>query len=190
MRFLENQIAIRRRKGVAASVVGVAMGIGALSPTAAQAQNTTAQDTVKQETKAESTPVDLSFGATDTVRVRGTVILKEDNEPVYGVSVRLVNTPQQVTDYVGVVTDMDGCFDVIVASDAVLRFSYVGSNDRQLQAREVLENNGVVVLDSDGVILEGEVVIVRTYYDDVYGHFTPKWMLEEKKAKTKESKNK
>ncbi len=39
VRYLENQLAVIRRKGVAATVVGVAMGLGSLSPAAAYAQS-------------------------------------------------------------------------------------------------------------------------------------------------------
>ena len=59
--------------------------------------------------------------------VQGTVISKEDGEPLIGVAVRQLENPNN-----GVITDFDGNYSIkIVGKEATLSFTYVGMQEQQ-----------------------------------------------------------
>ena len=64
----------------------------------------------------------LSTLLAQSFTVRGTVISKEDGEPLIGVAVRQMENPNN-----GAVTDFDGNYAIEVAEkEATLSFTYIG----------------------------------------------------------------
>ena len=85
------------------------------------------------------------------VKVNGKVLSGEDNEPILGASVQLVNDSK-----VGTVTDYEGNFTLTVpSSNSVLRFSYVGMVSKELTASS---NMRVLLYPEDNDL--DEVVVV------------------------------
>lgn len=79
--------------------------------------------------------------------VKGTVISADDDMPLIGVSV----VEQGTTN--GTVTDIDGNYELEVAKDATIQFSYIGFKTQTLKAASVLN----VIMESDAIMME-EVV--------------------------------
>ena len=84
-------------------------------------------------------------------------------------------------------TDLDGNFAIKVPQDASLEVSFIGMNNKIIKAKDLLETkNRTIVLDSHGVVLQGEVLVGAVdnrYRDDVYNRTTPKYKSHEKKCK-------
>ena len=84
-----------------------------------------------------------------SITVTGTVISAEDGLPVIGASVLEKGTSN------GTITDFDGMYELTVADDAVLVFSYVGLSSQELK---VTGPNMDVTLKGDAIAME-EVVV-------------------------------
>ena len=84
-----------------------------------------------------------------SVTVTGTVISAEDGLPVIGASVLEKGTSN------GTITDFDGMYELTVADDAVLVFSYVGLATQELKVSGPTMN---VTLKGDAIAME-EVVV-------------------------------
>ena len=84
-----------------------------------------------------------------SITVTGTVISAEDGLPVIGASVLEKGTSN------GTITDFDGIYELTVADDAVLVFSYVGLSSQELK---VTGPNMDVTLKGDAIAME-EVVV-------------------------------
>ena len=84
-----------------------------------------------------------------SVTVTGTVISSEDGLPVIGASVLEKGTSN------GTITDFDGMYELTVADDAVLVFSYVGLTSQELKVTGAVMN---VTLQGDAIAME-EVVV-------------------------------
>ena len=69
-------------------------------------------------------------------RITGTVV-DENNEPAIGVSVVQQSNPEN-----GVATDFDGRFSIEVEKGAILKFSYVGYNSKEV---EVLNDSSLFI---------------------------------------------
>ena len=86
--------------------------------------------------------------------VQGTVISKEDGEPLIGVAVRQLENPNN-----GVITDFDGNYSIkIVGKEATLSFTYVGMQEQQHKVNAKTGKLDVEML-SDAQLME-EVVVV------------------------------
>jgi TonB-linked SusC/RagA family outer membrane protein len=81
--------------------------------------------------------------------ITGTVVSGDDGEPLIGASVMVKGTTT------GTVTDLDGKFSLSVPSGATLVISYVGTQTREVPAR----NNLRIELESDATALD-EVMVV------------------------------
>ena len=76
-------------------------------------------------------------------RITGTVV-DENNEPFIGAKVVQKSNPEN-----GVVTDFDGNFSIEVEKGAILKFSFVGYNSKEV---EVLNDSSLVVeLENQGI---------------------------------------
>ena len=84
-----------------------------------------------------------------SITVTGTVMSAEDGLPVIGASVLEKGTSN------GTITDFDGIYELTVADDAVLVFSYVGLSSQELK---VTGPNMDVTLKGDAIAME-EVVV-------------------------------
>lgn len=99
--------------------------------------------------------ISIGMATAQTMKVTGTVISAEDNEPVIGASIVVKGTT------VGTVTDIDGAFSLDVPSSAkTLVFSYVGMISQELAVKPTLN----VSLKPDVEVLD-EVVVTG------YGNF-------------------
>ena len=59
--------------------------------------------------------------------VSGTVVAKEDGEPLIGVAIR-----QQANPNNGVITDFDGNYSIeVIGKEAILSFAYLGMKEEQ-----------------------------------------------------------
>ena len=86
-----------------------------------------------------------------TIKVKGQVV-DQDGEPLIGATVRVKGVQS------GVVTDIDGNFEISAAGNATLVISYVGYKDREVAVRNraILE---VIQLESDAHLLDQVVVV-------------------------------
>lgn len=82
------------------------------------------------------------------ISVHGTVTSATDSEPLIGVSVNCDNGQATATDF-------DGKFEISVPEGSSLTFSYIGYQEKKLEARASME----VILSEDSELLE-EVVVV------------------------------
>ena len=187
VRYLEDELKRKGRNGFAIKVGGIAAGLCAMVvPAQLEAQNInkdSLKTSVPQVNALDSVTVkDLSEGAEDAIVVRGSVIFKEDKEPLIGASVRVVGTQK------GLVTDLDGNFAAKVPQDASLEISYIGLKSKVVKAKDLLDRkNRIIVFESDEQALLGEVVlsgvVVTRNGDDVYNRTTPKYKSHKKKCK-------
>ena len=83
------------------------------------------------------------------ITVKGTVLSKEDNEPLIGASVLCEENKA------GAVTDIDGNFELKVPEGSLLKISYIGFNTKELKA----EPQMTIYLDENSALLD-EVVVV------------------------------
>ncbi|MBR2449992.1 MAG: SusC/RagA family TonB-linked outer membrane protein [Paludibacteraceae bacterium] len=91
----------------------------------------------------------LSVAMMASITVTGTVISAEDGLPVIGASVLEKGTSN------GTITDFDGIYELTVADDAVLVFSYVGLTSQELKVSGPKMD---VTLKGDAIAME-EVVV-------------------------------
>ena len=91
----------------------------------------------------------VSVAMMASITVTGTVISAEDGLPVIGASVLEKGTSN------GTITDFDGMYELTVADDAVLVFSYVGLTSQELKVSGSVMN---VTLKGDAIAME-EVVV-------------------------------
>lgn len=169
--YLEYQLEVRRRLGKAVSVVGVAAGVGLLSPSPASAQcvDASAVDSVQIGTfvPADTLAVeDLTLDGEDGIVVRGRVV-DEEQESVLGVIILLKGTSRGK-----VVTNLNGQFAVRVPVGSTLVFSYIGYDQAEYKVKEATDSLSIMLAPS--VTLMGDVVTVGGVMrgqptDDVYG---------------------
>ncbi len=88
--------------------------------------------------------------AAQNFTVSGTVISKQDGEPLIGVSVTVKGSSQ------GVITDVDGKYTLQTEKGKILRFSYVGYTPREVKA----DSNEINVIMQEDASLLDEVVVV------------------------------
>ena len=187
VRYLEDELKRKGRNGFAIKVGGIAAGLCAMVvPAQLEAQNInkdSLKTSVPQVNALDSVTVkDLSEGAEDAIVVRGSVIFKEDKEPLIGASVIVLGTQK------GLVTDLDGNFAAKVPQDASLEISYIGLKSKVVKAKDLLDRkNRIIVFESDEQALLGEVVlsgvVVTRNGDDVYNRTTSKYKSHKKKCK-------
>ena len=98
----------------------------------------------------------VTFGTllAQSFTVKGTVISKEDGEPLIGVAIRQLENPNN-----GTVTDFDGNYAIEVSGkEATLSFTYLGMQEQQHKVTAKTSKLDVEML-SDAQLME-EVVVV------------------------------
>ena len=97
------------------------------------------------------TPAMASIQQSQTIKVGGQVV-DQEGEPLIGATIRLKGSEN------GVVTDLDGNFQLDAPANATLVVSYVGFKDREIavNGRAVL---GQIQLESDAMVLDQVVVV-------------------------------
>ena len=96
-------------------------------------------------------PIPAMAAVQQTIKVNGQVV-DQDGEPLIGATVRVKGAQT------GVVTDLDGNFELDAAANATLIVSYVGYQDREF-AVSGRSNLGQIQLESDALTLDHVVVI-------------------------------
>ena len=87
-----------------------------------------------------------------SVAVSGTVIDADSKEPLIGVSILEVGTSN------GMITDLDGNFQIYVAANANLQLSYVGYETQEINVGKKT-NLGVIELAPEAVGLEDVTIV-------------------------------
>ena len=96
-------------------------------------------------------PIPAMAAVEQTIKVSGQVV-DQDGEPLIGATVRVKGVQA------GVVTDVDGNFELNAAADATLVVSYVGYKDREFAVRG-RSNLGQIQLESEAMLLDHVVVV-------------------------------
>ena len=98
----------------------------------------------------------VAFGTllAQSFTVKGTVISKEDGEPLIGVAIRPLENPTS-----GVTTDFDGNYSIELAGkEATLSFTYLGMQEQQHKVTAKTTKLDIEML-SDAQLMD-EVVVV------------------------------
>ncbi len=98
-------------------------------------------------------------------KVKGFVVDGKDNSPLVGVNVAVMQNGQMLT---GVITDLDGKFEIEIPAGATLRFTYVGYKDQLLAATPRKSMRVVMVEDNNAM----EEVVINGYYSRKKDSFT------------------
>jgi hypothetical protein len=86
--------------------------------------------------------------------VSGTIISKEDNEPLIGAAIRQLENPDN-----GVITDFDGNYTIeLTGKEATLSFTYLGMQEQQHKVTASTKTLNVE-MTTDAQVME-EVVVV------------------------------
>lgn len=96
-------------------------------------------------------PIPTMAAVQQTIKVSGQVV-DQNGEPLIGATIRVKGAQT------GVVTDIDGNFELNAAANATLVVSYVGYKDREY-AINGRANLGQILLESDDTMLEQVVVV-------------------------------
>ena len=150
MRYIERQLRLRQAMGKAVVVAGLTLSTAALTPALAQTQPSAPQVATQQ---SEPHLVDAAPDSCDAVVVRGTVIDKEEKEPIIGATISIKDTND------GTATNIDGAFAIRVKRGSKLFIKYIGMKDIVVDAKQNID--GTFVMDYDPkTMLTGEVGIV------------------------------
>lgn len=90
------------------------------------------------------------FAQNNKITVRG-MLTDDQNEPIIGASILEKNTTN------GTISDIDGKYEIIVAADAVLRFSFIGMETVNVKVKG--KNTIDVQLKDSGIMLDEVVAI-------------------------------
>ena len=168
MRYLEQQLSLRKRLGKAVAVVGVALS--AIHPTQAQ-----------EQTPAHKASLLTNSVQLDTITVtsmlregeQGVVwrgqVLDEDNFPMIGVTIIRVEEGKEKPLHS--ITDTNGCFAIEAPIGSKIVFTYIGYEDKEIVMKS--QNPNHVIFDEPDESLMGEVIIgevKKVCIDDVYYH--------------------
>ncbi|MBR5728030.1 MAG: carboxypeptidase-like regulatory domain-containing protein [Muribaculaceae bacterium] len=126
MRYIERQLRLRGALGKAVVVAGLTLSATSLTPMQAQTQQV---DTVAQR-QIDVPLIDAAPGDTAAITIRGTVIDRDDKEPLIGVTVLLDGTIH------GTATNFDGKFAIRIPRDSKLIFAYVGYETQELMVKD------------------------------------------------------
>lgn len=172
IKYLERQIDARKKSGLPTKVTGIAISMCAASQALAQAQNIidTKDDKMQQQFSCTKT-VDLSQGCKDTVNIKGMVAYAKDGFPLASAIITVLN-PDSTRTKLMTLTNLKGEYSIIIPRNSLLEISYIGLNEQVLSATELKTNSHVLLDDSE--TLQGEIVVIKKTYDDIYNRKTDK----------------
>ena len=173
MRYIEDQLNIRKMAGKAVKIVGLATVMTMASSVAASNENEISND-FKQEESVASNKSILENDSSKYITIKG-VVNDEENTPLPFVNVVIEGTA------IGTNTDMDGYYEIEVPEHAVLKFSYLGYMDKSIKVTEKTptELNVTLTLLNDALI--GEIVIVKKRMNRMYSRKPVKKCTKENK---------
>ena len=173
MRYIENQLNIRKMAGKAVKIVGLATMMTMASSVAASNETEISND-FKQEESVASNKSILENDSSKYITIKG-VVKDEKNTPLPFVNVVIEGTA------IGTNTDMDGNFEIEVPEHAVLEFSSIGYMNKSIKATNKTSNVLNVTLLDDEESLMGDIIIVKGRFNRMYSRKPVKKCTKEKR---------
>ena len=173
MRYIENQLNIRKMAGKAVKIVGLATVMTMASSVAASSETEISND-FKQEESVASNKSILENDSSKYITIKG-VVKDEKNTPLPFVNVVIEGTA------IGTNTDVDGNFEIEVPEHAVLEFSSIGYMNKSIKATNKTSNVLNVTLLDDEESLMGDIIIVKGRFNRMYSRKPVKKCTKEKR---------
>ena len=173
MRYIENQLNIRKMAGKAVKIVGLATMMTMASSVAASNETEISND-FKQEESVASNKSILENDSSKYITIKG-VVKDEKNTPLPFVNVVIEGTA------IGTNTDVDGNFEIEVPEHAVLEFSSIGYMNKSITATNKTSNVLNVTLLDDEESLMGDIIIVKGRFNRMYSRKPVKKCTKEKR---------
>ena len=173
MRYIENQLNIRKMAGKAVKIVGLATVMTMASSVAASNETEISND-FKQEESVASNKSILENDSSKYITIKG-VVKDEKNTPLPFVNVVIEGTA------IGTNTDVDGNFEIEVPEHAVLEFSSIGYMNKSIKATNKTSNVLNVTLLDDEESLMGDIIIVKGRFNRMYSRKPVKKCTKEKR---------
>ena len=173
MRYIENQLNIRKMAGKAVKIVGLATVMTMASSVAASNETEISND-FKQEESVASNKSILENDSSKYITIKG-VVKDEKNTPLPFVNVVIEGTA------IGTNTDVDGNFEIEVPEHAVLEFSSIGYMNKSITATNKTSNVLNVTLLDDEESLMGDIIIVKGRFNRMYSRKPVKKCTKEKR---------
>ena len=173
MRYIENQLNIRKMAGKAVKIVGLATVMTMASSVAASNETEISND-FKQEESVASNKSILENDSSKYITIKG-VVKDEKNTPLPFVNVVIEGTA------IGTNTDMDGYYEIEVPEHAVLEFSSIGYMNKSIKATNKTSNVLNVTLLDDEEFLMGDIIIVKGRFNRMYSRKPVKKCTKEKR---------
>lgn len=143
LKYLENQIQRKKSSGKNIAILGIAAGLGLLTPQLSAAQ------LVEPSTQTEKT------AAAEKVKVTG-IIKDKDGCELPGVFIAEMINDSIVNQEIN---DIDGRFEIYITKGATLRFGH-SYKSYKTQKIEIAESKNLeIVLENEDAIYEGVIVI-------------------------------
>ena len=173
MRYIENQLNIRKMAGKAVKIVGLATVMTMASSVAAINETENSND-FKQEEAVASNKSILKNDSSKYITIKGVVKDKEES-PLPFVNVVIEGTA------IGTNTDEDGNYEIEVPEHAVLEFSSIGYMNKSIKVTEKTSTVLNVTLLDDEELLMGEIIIVKGRFNRMYSRKPVKKCTKEKR---------
>ena len=173
MRYIENQLNIRKMAGKAVKIVGLATVMTMASSVAASSETEISND-FKQEESVASNKSILENDSSKYITIKG-VVKDEKNTPLPFVNVVIEGTA------IGTNTDVDGNFEIEVPEHAVLEFSSIGYMNKSIKSTNKTSNVLNVTLLDDEESLMGDIIIVKGRFNRMYSRKPVKKCTKEKR---------
>lgn len=173
MRYIENQLNIRKMAGKAVKIIGLASMVSLASSVAASNETEISND-FKQEESVASNKSILENDSSKYITIKG-VVKDEKNTPLPFVNVVIEGTA------IGTNTDMDGYYEIEVPEHAVLEFSSIGYMNKSIKATNKTSNVLNVTLLDDEESLMGDIIIVKGRFNRMYSRKPVKKCTKEKR---------
>ena len=173
MRYIENQLNIRKMAGKAVKIVGLATVMTMASSVAASNETEISND-FKQEESVASNKSILENDSSKYITIKG-VVKDEKNTPLPFVNVVIEGTA------IGTNTDVDGNFEIEVPEHAVLEFSSIGYMNKSIKATNKTSTVLNVTLLDDEESLMGDIIIVKGRFNRMYSRKPVKKCTKEKR---------
>ena len=171
MRYIENQLNIRKMAGKAVKIVGLATVMTMASSVAASNETEISND-FKQEESVASNKSILENDSSKYITIKG-VVKDEKNTPLPFVNVVIEGTA------IGTNTDMDGYYEIEVPEHAVLKFFYSGYEDKYIKlTKKTSTVLNVKLLEAS---LLGEMPFVKERFNRMYSRKPVKKCTKEKR---------
>ena len=158
MRYIENQLNIRKMAGKAVKIVGLASMVSLASSVAASNETEISNDFKQNEVVAFNNS-SLESDSVKYIKIKG-VVKDEENILLPSVDVMIKGTKIVTT------TDVDGNYEIEVPENAVLEFSSLGYMDKSIKVTEKTPTELNVTLLNDALI--GQIVIVKKRMNRMY----------------------